>query len=113
MTDPYKYYDPEKYGPMPSIKLERKYCYLSGGSLMCPSLEKVDPVRSDSNAEFRCKRFDVDLGNPVKTSLRGTMGTPAPIPVPPRCDECIDGECLVQMVVLITNMDEGENGDSE
>lgn len=84
------YYDQEVHGPMSEIPLDRKYCQLAGGYVLCPALVKTEEG-------FNCRIYPDTLGKGAKNSLTGLMGSKLPVNIPFRPEDCTDGGTYVSL----------------
>jgi hypothetical protein len=98
MSD-YKYYEAEEHGPMADVPLDRRYCLLRGGYLLCPGLD--DERKSDAlECDWWCKVFREELQIGGKTSVSGLSGTRTPIPVAMRCEECLRSTSRINLLFV-------------
>jgi hypothetical protein len=105
MAEPYghkdRYYDAEHHGPFDTIELDRGYCILAGGYVICPAAQ----------GKKWCTKFEVEL-RCIKHSVLGTHAARTPIQVPVRLEACKESGTIVrlQLESALNGKGEGDDG---
>lgn len=101
------FYRRDEHGPTEVVALNKRYCYLAGGYILCPAL------RAKKRGGFDCAQFPGALGKPVKNSLFGMLGSKLPVAVPQRAKACIKLGCYVSLMVGHSGMQTTEESPSK